>query len=208
MREDDATLTGRRPKGRGGRRAPGLRNVPKVPGGEQLTLRRADEDDLDAALALHGRCSPRTLAQRYHGPAGDEDSYLGHLLSPSFGRSLGAWTNGGRLVALGHLLWDGEEAEVALLVEDSWQRRGAGSRLLRRLVRTAVEAGITHVYAVARPPGTGMAAVMRGLGLGQDYRAEEDALVITAAIPPAVTAWPAPVSEPVRFRPPGPHCRP
>ncbi|MEU5227628.1 hypothetical protein AB0G82_00005, partial [Streptomyces anulatus] len=29
-----------------------------------------------------------------------------------------------------HLLWDGDETEVALLVEDDWQRRGIGSELL------------------------------------------------------------------------------
>jgi len=32
---------------------------------------------------------------------------------------------------------DGENSEVALLVEDVWQRRGIGSMLLRRLMAAA-----------------------------------------------------------------------
>lgn len=93
-------------------------------------MRRADVSDLDAAKAMHERCSPRTLSMRYHGPVGDADRYLNHLLSPRFGRTLAVQTASGRVVGLGHLLWDGDETEIALLVEDDWQRRGIGAELV------------------------------------------------------------------------------
>ncbi|MFB7429589.1 GNAT family N-acetyltransferase, partial [Streptomyces hydrogenans] len=103
-------------------------------------------------------------------------------LSPRFGRTLAVQTASGRLVALGHLLWDGDETEVALLVEDDWQRRGIGSELLSRLVAMAEEAGCESVYAVTQASNTGMVAAMRALNLPLDYQIEEGTLVITARL--------------------------
>ncbi|WP_328924525.1 GNAT family N-acetyltransferase [Streptomyces sp. NBC_00190] len=165
-----------------GPRVPRSQDVLTLPEGNEITVRRADGSDQAAARAMHDRCSERTLGLRYHGPVADADRYLGHLLSPRFGRTLAATTASGRLVALGHLLWDGDETEVALLIEDDWQRRGIGSELLRRLVAMAVEAGCDSVYAVTQASNTAMVAAMRGLGLPLDYQIEEGTLVITARL--------------------------
>ncbi|MEU1515530.1 GNAT family N-acetyltransferase [Streptomyces sp. NPDC005811] len=165
-----------------GPRIPRSQDVLTLPEGNDITVRRADTGDLDAAREMHERCSPRTLGRRYHGPVGDADRYLNHLLSPRFGRTLAVWTPSGRIVGLGHLLWDGDETEVALLVEDQWQRRGVGRELLERLVAMAVEAGCASVYAVTQSSNTGMVAAMRGLGLPLDYQIEEGTLVITARL--------------------------
>ncbi|WP_435847949.1 GNAT family N-acetyltransferase [Streptomyces griseoluteus] len=174
-----------------GPRIPRAHDVLTLPEGNAITVRRVDTGDLDAARAMHERCSDRTLDLRYHGPVRDADRYLNHLLSPRFGRTLAAQTASGRMVGLGHLLWDGEETEVALLVEDDWQRRGVGTELLERLVRMAVEAGCASVYAVTRSANTGMVAAMRGLGLPLDYQVEEGTLVITARLDPARTGAPS-----------------
>lgn len=173
-----------------GPRIPRSRDVLTLPEGNAITVRRVDSGDLDAARAMHERCSERTLDLRYHGPVRDADRYLNHLLSPRFGRTLAAQTASGRLVALGHLLWDGEETEVALLVEDDWQRRGVGTELLERLVRMATDAGCASVYAVTRSANTGMVAAMRGLGLPLDYQVEEGTLVITARLSPGRSGTP------------------
>ncbi|MGV9253512.1 GNAT family N-acetyltransferase [Streptomyces sp. NPDC003697] len=165
-----------------GPRIPPSQDVLTLPAGNPISVRRADTGDLDAARAMHERCSSRTLAMRYHGPVGDADRYLRHLLSPRFGRTLAVRTASGRIVGLGHLLWDGDETEVALLVEDEWQRRGIGAELLRRLVAMAVQAGCESVYAVTQASNTGMVAAMRGLGLPLDYQIEEGVLVITARL--------------------------
>ncbi|NUV60608.1 GNAT family N-acetyltransferase [Streptomyces sp. CAI-85] len=165
-----------------GPRVPGGQDVLTLPEGNDITVRRADTGDLAAAREMHERCSPRTLGMRYHGPVGDADRYLNHLLSPRFGRTLAVQTTSGRIVGLGHLLWDGDETEVALLVEDEWQRRGIGAGLLDRLVAMAVEAGCESVYAVTQSSNTGMVAAMRGLGLPLDYQIEEGTLVITARL--------------------------
>ncbi|MFC3578173.1 GNAT family N-acetyltransferase [Streptomyces yaanensis] len=165
-----------------GPRIPRSQDVLTLPEGNAITVRRADTSDLRAAKEMHARCSPRTLSMRYHGPIGDADRYLNHLLSPRFGRTLAVQTPSGRIVGLGHLLWDGDETEVALLVEDDWQRRGIGTELLGRLVTMAVEAGCESVYAVTQASNTGMVAAMRGLGLPLDYQIEEGTLVITARL--------------------------
>ncbi|MFJ2954602.1 GNAT family N-acetyltransferase [Streptomyces sp. NPDC087270] len=176
-----------------GVRVPHHRDVLTLPAGQEISLRRAHPEDLDAALAMHERCSPGTLTQRYHGPVGDADRYLTHLLSPRFGQSLAVETAAGRLVALGHLLWDGDESEVALLVEDTWQRRGIGAALLRRLVELAAHAGRESVYAVTRSTNTGMTAAMRELDLPLDYQVEDGTLVITATLPASPDGTPAPL---------------
>ncbi|MEU6403245.1 GNAT family N-acetyltransferase [Streptomyces sp. NPDC046985] len=171
--ELDARLGPRMPRGQ---------DVLTLPEGNAITVRRADPGDLDAACRMHERCSARTLSLRYHGPVGDAERYLNHLLSPRFGRTLAAQTASGRIIGLGHLLWDGDETEVALLVEDEWQRRGIGAELLDRLVSMAVDAGCASVYAVTQASNTGMVAAMRGLDLPLDYQIEEGTLVITARL--------------------------
>ncbi|MFE2415406.1 GNAT family N-acetyltransferase [Streptomyces hokutonensis] len=171
-----------------GPRIPRSQDVLTLPEGNAITVRRADTGDLEAAREMHERCSARTLGMRYHGPVGDADRYLNHLLSPRYGRTLAVQTASGRIVGLGHLLWDGDETEVALLVEDDWQRRGIGSELLGRLVGMAVEAGCESVYAVTQASNTGMVAAMRGLELPLDYQIEEGTLVVTARLETSVTS--------------------
>ncbi|GGV56093.1 hypothetical protein GCM10010277_56990 [Streptomyces longisporoflavus] len=165
-----------------GPRIPHSQDVLTLSEGSAITVRRADTADVQAAKAMHARCSQRTLGMRYHGPVRDADRYLNHLLSPRFGRTLAVQTASGRIVGLGHLLWDGDETEIALLVEDDWQRRGIGGELLGRLVAMAGEAGCESVYAVTQASNTGMVAAMRGLGLPLDYQIEEGTLVITARL--------------------------
>ncbi|WP_151772201.1 GNAT family N-acetyltransferase [Streptomyces abyssomicinicus] len=176
--------------GRLGPRLPVSEDLLTVSGAGHFTVRRAGPGDLEAAKALHTRCSPQTLRRRYHGPVGDADRYLRHLLSPNFGRTLVVETTRGHVVGLGHLLWDGDETEVALLVEDAWQRRGIGGELLYRLVRMAAEAGCGAVYAVTQASNTGMLAAMRGLELPLEYQVEEGTLVITARVEPVPAALP------------------
>ncbi|MDX3798751.1 GNAT family N-acetyltransferase [Streptomyces sp. AK04-3B] len=171
-----------------GPRIPHGQDVLTLSEGEDITVRRADTGDVAAAKEMHERCSARTLGMRYHGPVGDADRYLNHLLSPRFGRTLAVQTRSGRIVGLGHLLWDGDETEVALLVEDGWQRRGIGAELLGRLVAMAREADCGSVYAVTQASNTGMVAAMRGLGLPLDYQIEEGTLVVTARLEKAAAA--------------------
>ncbi|MFJ9721390.1 hypothetical protein ACIRP3_01450 [Streptomyces sp. NPDC101209] len=70
-----------------------------------------------------------------------------------------------RLVAIGHLLADDGDAEAALLVEDTWQNRGLGTRLLEELGLFAVVSGIPEVYGVIHLDDARMAAVLHRVGV-------------------------------------------
>ncbi|GAB7187382.1 GNAT family N-acetyltransferase [Kitasatospora sp. Ki12] len=159
-----------------------------LPDGTALLLRPAGPADKAAALAMHGRCSPAALRLRYHGPVRDADRYLDHLLDPRHGHSLAVAAPDGRVLALGHLMWDDGEAELAVLVEDAWQRRGLGVALLRRLAEAARAAGIETVYAVTHAANTGLITAMRRLAAPLDFRSEDGTLVITATLDAGETA--------------------
>ncbi|MEV7175498.1 GNAT family N-acetyltransferase [Kitasatospora sp. NPDC093679] len=172
--------------------------VPKVearlarPAGADLTVRRAAPGDKRAALEMHRRCSSDTLRKRYHGPVKDADRYLEHLLDPRHGQTLAVEDADGRIVALAHLMWDDDGAEVALLVEDDWQRQGLGVDLLRRMAALALEAGVATVYAVTHSSNTGLISTMRRLSAPLDYQVEDGTLVITAHLAEAADKLPTP----------------
>lgn len=175
-----------------GPRVPKVAASVSVEAGPDLTVRRAGPADRPAVLAMHGRCSPNSLRKRYREAVKGADRYLNHLLDPHHGQTLAVEAPDGRIVALAHLMWDGDGAEVTLLVEDTWQRQGLGLDLLRRMAALALEAGVPTVYAVTHSSNTGLVATMRGLGVPLDFQAETDTLVVTAHLAPASGLLPEP----------------
>ncbi len=132
--------------------------------GAELLLRPATADDAAAARGLHERSSPRTLHRRYLGGGPPSDARLRRLLAPAAGTTLVAAHDDGRVVALASLVVEGDLGEVALLVEDGWQRRGIGTALLRRLTGHAARAGLTAVTAHVGADDTAMLRTLRRLG--------------------------------------------
>ncbi|GHJ48061.1 hypothetical protein Cs7R123_54030 [Catellatospora sp. TT07R-123] len=122
-------------------------------------LRTATEHDLDGIVDMHGRCSPDSLYRRYLSGAGAPPrAQLAKLLAA--GHTSVAIASGGaadgQLVAAAQLVaYGADTAEVAILVEDAWQRRGLGTALARRLVTRAIGAGLPtvllHVLAANQP---------------------------------------------------------
>ncbi|MFI1195605.1 GNAT family N-acetyltransferase [Micromonospora sp. NPDC020750] len=158
-----------------------------LPDGDELVVRPARADDLAGALELHRRCSARTRQRRYLGGAAlPAPARLRRLLEPTQGLTLVATTTGSGgaaepVVAMANLLAEGDEAEVALLVRDDWQRRGLGTALLRRLVGHAERAGLAalllHVQAENAP-------MLRTLGrLARPTATERDGSVVTVTVP-------------------------
>ena len=169
-----------------------------LPDGAELTVRPAVAEDLAGVVELHESCSARTRQRRYLGGATlPPPGRLRRLLEPSRGLTLVAVTTGcdpaaESVVAMANLLAEGDEAELALLVRDDWQRRGLGSTLLRRLTRQAESGGyaamVLHVQADNMP----MLRTLRRLG--RPTTIERDAGLLTLTVPLAAEA-PTPVQS-------------
>ncbi|MET8362885.1 GNAT family N-acetyltransferase [Micromonospora sp. NPDC005194] len=155
-----------------------------LPDGAELIARPACVDDLPSVLELHEGCSPRSRQRRYLGGAAlPQPARLRRLLEPSRGLTLVATTTDGdgALVAMANLVGEGDEAEVALLVRDDWQRRGLGSALLRRLVRHADDAGYAALVLHVQMDNAPMLRTLRRLN--RSSSTERDGTLLTLTVP-------------------------
>lgn len=138
--------------------------------GDQVQVRRASAADQEALRLMFDRCTPRTRYRRFHGPVkAIPERYLADALAGSaFHYALVAWhaaapppdrgtvdgpeaapaASPGAAVALASCRVVGEgAAELGLVIEDAWQRRGLGTRLLRDLITYAAGAGLRVLEA-------------------------------------------------------------
>jgi hypothetical protein len=76
------------------------------------------------------------------------------------------------------------------LVEDSWQRRGLGTALARRLVAAALDRGLHALTAVTFRSNGGPARVLTRAGLSVEARVADDLLELRAPLPNR-TGYPA-----------------
>ncbi|GAA1867929.1 GNAT family N-acetyltransferase [Asanoa iriomotensis] len=157
-----------------------------LPDGTELTLRPATPDDLSALVAMHERCSPGTRRRRYlttdgvPGPAA-----LGRLLDPARVQTLLAVVPGitsvDTVVAMANLVVEGSCAELSVVVEDGWQRRGLGTALVRRAFARAERIGCAAVLAHTAADNPGMERTLRRLGHGAP--AQRDGVVASVTVP-------------------------
>ncbi|WP_414636099.1 GNAT family N-acetyltransferase [Amycolatopsis sp.] len=155
--------------------------------GAMIVLRNGQPGDADAVLALHARCSADTLFQRYQaGARSMPRRWLHRLLMPPRGLSLLAIC-GKEVVGLGQFIGGatGEIAEVSLLVEDAWQRKGIGSALMARLAVLAAARGHRKLVAMSLPGRDGIFRTAVRAGLVPEQPEEEG--LIRIAIPQGAT---------------------
>lgn len=122
--------------------------------------------DVPGLLAMHDRCSDETRYHRWHGrtrrfPAG----YLAALLAGAPGQLAVSARVEGELVGVGSAAEVAPgRREIGILVEDAWQHRGVGRRLLAALVEACAAAGADHLYAEVLDADAGLVDVLRRLG--------------------------------------------
>jgi GNAT superfamily N-acetyltransferase len=172
-----------------------------LPDGVELMVRPATAEDLSAVTAMHGRCSTGSRQHRYLGAVGPTPSRLRRLLEPARGVCLLAVAGGvdgtpERVVAMANLVAEGTVAEVALLVEDGWQRRGVGSALARRLVAHANRAGYSALLAHGYADDLGLVRMLHRIGQPGPVDRDGDLLTVTLplttgapAADPLTTGW-------------------
>lgn len=162
--------------------------------GAALVLRPGTGADEDAVADLHTRCSMRTLFNRYHsGMRTVPRRWLHRLLNPPRGTTIVAQC-ADQVVALGQLIHTGTPdcAEVSLLVEDAWQRRGVGTALLGALASDARAAGYTELVAWCLPSENALIRAAARAGLETTTRREDGLLRVSIA--PSGRALKAPIA--------------
>jgi len=129
-------------------------------------VRTGSLDDTDLLVAMHARCSADTIHRRYHAPMPYLTRHRARILmQPEDGWSAVA-TSGDELVGFALLTDDGNGGgAVGLLVEDRWQRRGVGSRLLHALAMRAADQGLTSLSCIMQPDSNAGLATIRRAGL-------------------------------------------
>lgn len=127
-------------------------------------LRPATVADVEALCAMHRRCSPDSRYCRYLvvtkevGPAN-----VRRLLTET--ATTVAEALDGQLVAMGNVCLGGAEAELALLVEDGWHRRGLGVCLACVLAGQAVESGARVLTATVIGTNVAIRQTLAAAGL-------------------------------------------
>lgn len=118
-------------------------------GAVRLWLRPPASCDLSRIAAMWERCSLATRMARFHAPVRDiPASYLQAVLSDPSASLVAVPGRSGVVVALASLVPGGDSsAELGVLVEDAWQRRGIGRQLVAHLIAAASARQITELTA-------------------------------------------------------------
>ena len=135
--------------------------------GSTLRLRAPLAEDADALLEFFSELSDRSRYLRFHGFPALGPKLVEPVLEPDWddqGALLGSLD--GRIVALANWvrLRDPRVAEVAFTVDDRFQQRGIGTRLLEQLAARAADAGIEEFVAEVLHDNDAMLSVFRSAG--------------------------------------------
>ena len=134
--------------------------------GPPVRIRQAAASDRPALAQMLARCSEQTLARRFHKYVRCfPEPYLTEALTGCAGHFALLAQAGETDVALASCVSaDHGSAEVAVLVEDSWQRQGVGTRLLSLLVAHADQSGLPRLRASVLASQAWVLPVLGGYG--------------------------------------------
>lgn len=119
-------------------------------GRDNLLIRGTSPRDLTAVAAMHGRCSARTLLDRYRmGGMAPSPVAIEQMLRRTL--AFVACTSRGDVIGMAiaapDLTHEEGSAEAGLLVQDDWQRRGVGREMLTHLAGGAYVCGHTQLIS-------------------------------------------------------------
>ncbi len=157
-----------------------------MPDGAELVLRPATPDDLPALMAMHERCSAATRGRRYLTGDGVPGRRSSAGCSTRAGcrrwsrpcRGSRPWIPSSRWPTWS---WKARCAELAVVVEDGWQRKGIGTALVRRALARAERLGCAAVLAHTAVDNPAMERTLRRLGHPAPVR--RDGAVASTTVP-------------------------
>ncbi len=145
-------------------------------------VRMASFDDTLALMRMHQRCSADSVYRRYATPLTRIDERMARRLLLAGGGALVASVGDEvvGVVSIGTV--EAGVAEVALLVEDGWQRRGVGTRLLSSAARLARGQGASDVVLRSHLHNPALMSLAFASGLRARIRLDGDAVVVTVGV--------------------------
>jgi N-acetylglutamate synthase-like GNAT family acetyltransferase len=119
----------------------------QVQGVHMVRVRRPATSDIEPVREMLSRCSRMSLFHRFHGFT-DAAHYFGALLRKGpVDQTFLAWY-GSRCVGVASLGGGASGvSDLGVLIEDAWQRRGVGTRLVVSLLADARARGTTTLHA-------------------------------------------------------------
>jgi AcrR family transcriptional regulator/GNAT superfamily N-acetyltransferase len=158
--------------------------------GGTIWIRLARPEDSEAVAAMHERCSEQTLYRRYLTAVGEwRDVTLRRLTGGHRGATLVAMSEDGTIVGLGHVFpespLDSHTAEIAVIVEDAYQRCGIGTRLVRHMLELAERLGFVEVVGTLLAQNKEMLRVLDATRLDWSRQVQGGVLTLRAPLPSA-----------------------
>jgi L-amino acid N-acyltransferase YncA len=162
--------------------------VEPMKSGGTIWVRLARPEDAEAVAAMHERCSEQTLYRRYLTAVGQwRDVTLRRLTGGHRGATLVVMSEEGTIVGLGHVFpvapADSHTAEIAVIVEDAYQRLGIGTRLLRHMLDLAERLGFDEVVGTVLAQNNEMLRVLDATRLAWSRQVEDGVLTLRAPLP-------------------------
>lgn len=161
--------------------------VESVKGGT-VWIRLARPEDAEAVAEMHDRCSEQSRFQRYFSLADWHGQHLHRLSGGHRGATLVVMSEEGNIVGLGNVFPDSSEgegaAEVAMIIEDEYQGRGIGTKLLQALVFFAMRLEFTEIVASVLADNNSMLKLLKSTGLVWETTIDDGVSHMRAPLPP------------------------
>ena len=150
-----------------------------LPDGETVIVRLARPEDASGVERMHERSSEASRYERYFMPMTEwREDNLRRISGEHRGGTLVVTDLADEIIALGNVFPSGPDetasAEIALIVEDAWQGRGIGRRLLAHLIDVARRLGFTRLVAYVLAENRGMRGLLESSDLGWRTTSDHD----------------------------------
>lgn len=155
--------------------------------GTPILLRPIDQGDAGLLRDAWNRTSPESQRRRMHGPAALSSRTLADLVDVDHDDHeavVAIDPDEYAIVGVARYIRDprrSDEAELAVLVVDGWQRRGVASELVASLTARALEAGIRRYVALVGPDNVPALHALRRLGARPMTRSGDTWLTVPLA---------------------------
>ena len=147
-----------------------------LPNGHRLLIRATEPND-DLAGAIQHEVGPQSFFYRFLRPKHYlTDKEVASFVNCDFVSQVGlvglVRHNLRMAIVAGARYWitRPDEAEIAFIVADAYQKQGVGTAMLNHLCSIARQAGLKHLYALAIADNEGAPRVLNKLGFPCDIR--------------------------------------